>query len=183
MTPVAFPYIEPTFKTALNEVLAPALSTGTPGVVGGVSVEFYNCELHFNIDLVRAPSRLPRIGIVGSRSNVIADEKCIDQTGNLPLGYVRRIEVFRSLYVSVPKSLQIQVPPYSSPVKRLIGWEDVDKIWSQVHAVFATKHRDFIDRNIFRPAITPTPVPAVDTEYFILYGVLNCEVRVPFVRG
>jgi hypothetical protein len=182
MIPVAFPYIESTFKKALSEVVTPYL-TGGAGSVGGVLMDFYSCELHWNIDAVKSPSIKPRVCITGSRSEKLDEWKCTNPIiGGPPISYMMRYSIYRSVYVSAPKSLQISSPPLAQP-KRPIGWEDMDRIWSQLHAVLATKHTDLLDRNIYRPSLIPTPVIAHDEEYFILYGAFSCEVRVMMARG
>jgi len=184
MIPVAFPNVEETVKRALDEVLAPFLSTGNSAVVGGVPVNFHRCLLHYNIEFVNQASAFPRICIVGTRGNPLPEWKCHDALGNVPLGYIRRETFQRSIYVSIPRSLVLGVPPYLDPALKVQANDQVaDEIWSQFMAVILTQKRSFIDRNLYNLEVPATAAPAPDKEFLIRYAVLSGELRFAYARG
>jgi hypothetical protein len=184
---VQFPNVVETFQRALNEVLAPFLSSGNTAVLmGDIPVIFYKCDLFYNNDIMRdqVVPNLPFICFVGNRVGTRTTQKCEDHKGFRPYGYEVRQQAPRTVFVGIGRAIEFNPPPYEETgVPRQANMMDAENIWSQLSMVLENKWKDFSDRGIYKPTLAGIPAQVQSKDYFLLTGQLSCEIRYTFTRG
>lgn len=189
-TVIEFPHVVETFHRALNEVLSPYLSTGNSVALQGKTVNFYHCDLFYNIDkLVQTPNpgdlpaAWPIICFTGTRIGNARTLKCHDPQNIREFGYETRADALRTVYVGVQRNHVLTLPPYGGGASiRLGNMMDADRIWSQLLLVMEYSHKDFMARNIFTPQLSSVPVQDTHKDYFLLRGEAKFEIRYGFTR-
>lgn len=176
MTPVTYPYISETFKRALHEVISPYVGTGGWLSFGSYNLLLYRCDLGYQVEKVTQPSLYPRITFTGTRSSNERLFKCEDDQRRLI--DVKRLDLTRTVYVSVPKSLSLNTPPFPTPaVMKPSSYEIVDAVWGQLLATVDSQAGGFRDRGITNVRLTATPIEMTDTDYWIGRGTLTATVE------
>lgn len=172
---VTFPYINESIQRSLDQVLAAYFDTGGSRVLNGLTMDFTACELGYQIDLIREEYTKPKILLVGSRSTV-KEYHCTDPRGVKPMGVQRQDECVRTVYVTAPRTMQLDIDP-----PRQVDSLDMDRIWAQLHAVF-THWSAWSPQSIYRSVLDPVPTTVKEKDYLILFGTLHFQVRYAFAH-
>lgn len=181
MTSVTWPYIDESFKRALSEVIRPYFGSGGTFLVGGIGLYLYKCELGFQVEKVREESQNPRITFTGTRIGNEQRFKCENAAKQLVEVY--RLELLRTVFVSVPKALVLAVPPYSDLSPRAkSSYQTVDTVWGQLLAVANDQAAAFRQRGITNVTLASVPIEMPDTDYWIGRGIMSAIVQVSTLR-
>jgi hypothetical protein len=182
---VTFPSIIETFYRALNEVLAPFLTTGQTQMLMRTPVQFYKCDLFFNKNVfAKEPQPNPFICFTGERVGPRTDQKCNDPKGNMPFAYEVRQTVYRTVFVGIGASKVFNHPPYLDPESpRQADMMDAEVIWSQLLMVLEHQYANLALRGIHTPILPAVPAQILNKDYFLLQGELKTEIRFTMTRG
>lgn len=183
---VKFPSVIETFHRAMDEVLAPFLSTGNPATIMLEPVLFYNCDLFYSSDVLQQqPVPKPFIAMVGSRTGSRHSHKVNDPKVARPFAYELRQQVYKTVYVGIGSSLMFEPPPYQTeePSNRQASMQDVEIIWSQLLMVLEHQHANFSARGIYNPRLPAVPEQIAHPDYHLVRGELSTEIRFTLTRG
>ncbi len=185
MITVALPSVIQTFHRALNEVLAPFLSTGNPAVLMYEPVHFYKCDLFYSNQLFTGEPHLqPFICFTGTRAGARRTLKVEDPKQHRSFAYEVRQDVYRTVYVGMGDGLIFAPPPYNDPPSnRQATMEDAEIIWSQLLMVLEHQHANFSARGIYTPRIPAVPEQVPHHDYLLLRGELTTQIRFTLTRG
>lgn len=177
-TPIGLPSVLESFNRAMLAILKPIFTGGNSLVWNEQPVNFYDCDLIWNLKTLFEPRPKMMIAFIGNRSSNGRNEKCSDPLGKRRYAYQRREKLFRTVYIGVGKKINLTLPPYSLPnITAPSGLEDCDRVWS--HLAWAFKHElaSFEATGIFQPDIPFVPVEYPHTDYWVLTGQFSCEIR------
>lgn len=188
MNVVSLPSVTETFQRGLDEVLRPYFSNGNPQMIMGLMVYFYKAELYYNKDRLDPRGEkieTPFINFLGNRTGTFSSQKCQDpRQPNQPFAYERRQQVFRTVYVAVPKALTLVLPPYSDPTSiRQAQWMDAERIWDQLLLVLENQYKNLNTHGIFNARLPAVPAQQADLDYLLLRGELQAEIRFRLTRN
>lgn len=174
---VQFPYIQETFQRAMLAGLNYFVEGGV-SVIGQESIDFIACEIVFDRHILKEPLDRPTIAILGTRmSNEkryhFTDPHINPDTGQpvRPFGWMLFSDVLRTFYVKVPRD-------GSDPTRN--NKRQVDQIWDQLVALFATQQDAWRKRNIHQPWLTTVPVEIESKSHAILMGNFRATIEVPY---
>lgn len=179
-----FPNVEENFKTALYEVLAPYLCTGTVQQLQCEMTSFYNIDLSFDVEKVRTPTTKPILSIVGSQVQGYREFKCDDPCGQRPFGYIRQQNVTRTVYLSIGKTMVLSSPPYLDPsAVEMATWRTMDRIWAQFSGVLESRRKELTEKGIMNATVDHFPTQIQDKDFFIYFGRFKALLQYGYTRG
>lgn len=172
---VQFPDVAQTFDRALQEVLGSYLD-GNSHTIGQVTLTFLNSEIDFGFKRFdnTAPSDIPEVIFLGSRSTKFSKEKCNDPKGVKPFAYEQRSQTERKVFIRVKLGKDVNA------AERV-----AKKLWGELVAIFNSQQRAFSLRGIHLPRLEPNPDTTISTEDLhavIYFGYLYCNLRYTYTQ-
>lgn len=174
MNVIQFPQLSLSFQNAMDEVLADFFSTGKTEIIGGNAYDFWVCERHYTIDKIEEATEYPRILFTGSRWRVSSRSKCME---NDTLVNVTRGILFRTCYVTIPRSGKTKIDINGNIRLFQSGWTRAQETWGLLNLIFTSKRDMFIPRGIENPMLDPFPVQVESTDFYILQGSFQCVIQ------
>lgn len=162
--PVSFPNVQESFQRSIDTILGFYFRGGNTRTVGGISIDFTDCDIVYDIRLLKLSSGKPLIAILGTRTSPVISQKC-HIAGQI--AYQKRQTVHRTIYIKVDK-----FEGDESKGKRL-----ADRTWDQLTAVMDTQGKAFADHGIYNVEFSSVPADQSNEDSALLRGSLDCEIR------
>lgn len=180
--PVTYPHVEETAKTALRTMLSPYFAGGT-FTISGTTENFYKAQVEFDVNKVNEnKNQSPMVVITGSRSEredfKVNDPKQLKVFG----GTQRQQMCTRTVYLSMPKTLPMQNPPYTSTKIRKAEWRDLDRLWAQLLLVCTGLRYEWGQHSIYHMDLESTSVQLPDADFFIVSGLMEFQLRYEYTK-
>ena len=181
--PVTYPHVEETAKTQLRSMLSTYFKDGGTHDISGTTENFYKAQIEFHISKVNENKlQSPMIVIAGSRSEN-EDFKVNDPKQMKVFGGTERQQMCtRTVYISIPKTMPLQDPPYTSTKVRKSEMRDADRLWAQLLLVCMGLRYEWGQLGVYHMNLESSSVQVNDPDFWIVSGNMEFQLRYEFTK-